>query len=147
MSFYENVFIARQDLTQAQVEALADHFAGILEAQGGKVKNREFWGLRSLAYRIKKNRKGHYVYFTLDTPAPALLEMERNQHLHEDVLRHMSIRVEELEEGPSIMMRKRDDRDLPEREFRDGPPRRDDRKDDRLRPRGTASDELEGAVA
>ncbi|MBX6323307.1 MAG: 30S ribosomal protein S6, partial [Rhodospirillaceae bacterium] len=104
MSFYENVFIARQDLSGAQAEALADHFAEILSQNGGTVTKREYWGLRTLAYRIKKNRKGHYVLLNLDAPAAAVQEMERNMRLHEDVLRHLTVRVDELEEGPSAML-------------------------------------------
>ncbi|HEX2581895.1 MAG TPA: 30S ribosomal protein S6 [Dongiaceae bacterium] len=137
MSYYETVFIARPDVTAAQVEGLADHFAGILASQGGEVRVREFWGLRNLAYRIKKNRKGHYVFFGIEAPAAAIQELERTLRLHEDVLRHLALRVDELEDGPSIMLRKRDDRELPGgREGRDGAPReREGRRDDRLRPR------------
>ena len=100
MAFYENVFIARQDLAQAQVDALADQMTELLKGLGGEVKKREYWGLRSLTYRIKKNRKGHYVYLGLDCSGAALTELERQLRLNEDVLRFLSVRVEEaFEEG------------------------------------------------
>jgi small subunit ribosomal protein S6 len=116
MPFYEHIFIARQDVQTQQVDAIADDFTKIIEANGGKVAAREYWGLRSLTYRIKKNRKGHYVMLNLDAPPAALAELERNVRLNEDVLRYMSIRVDALEEGPSIMMQKPRD----ERPRRDG---------------------------
>lgn len=104
MAYYESVFIARQDVSAPQVESLADGFAAVIEENGGKVTKRESWGLRGLAYKIKKNRKGHYVLFNLDAPAEAVHEMERQMRLNEDILRHMTLRVDELEEGPSIQM-------------------------------------------
>jgi small subunit ribosomal protein S6 len=107
MPYYENIFIARQDVTSAQVEGLTEHFAGIVAAQGGNVTKKEFWGLKSLSFRIKKNRKGHYVLLNIDAPAAAVLEMERNMRIHEDVLRHLTVRVEALEEGPSAMLQSR----------------------------------------
>jgi small subunit ribosomal protein S6 len=107
MPFYENVFIARQDISAAQVEALADTFTGIVTAQGGQVTKREYWGLRNLSYRIKKNRKGHYVLFNLDAPPPAVNELERNMRINEDVLRYITVRVDALEEGPSAVMQSR----------------------------------------
>src|SRR5258708_19649616 len=107
MQFYENVFIARQDMSAAQVEALADTFTGIVAAQGGQVTKREYWGLRNLAYRIKKNRKGHYILFNLDAPPPAVNELERNMRINEDVLRYITVRVDALEEGPSAVMQNR----------------------------------------
>jgi small subunit ribosomal protein S6 len=114
MPFYENVFIARQDVTAAQVEALTEHFAGIVAAQGGNVTKREYWGLKSLSYRVRKNRKGHYTLINVDAPAAAVIEMERNMRIHEDVIRHLTVRVDALEEGPSAMLqsksRDRDDR-------------------------------------
>ncbi|MGZ8995606.1 MAG: 30S ribosomal protein S6 [Rhodospirillales bacterium] len=146
MSFYECVLIARQDISAPQAEALADTFAKVLEENGGKVTKREHWGLRSLTFRIKKNRKGHYVLFNIDAPAAAVHEMERQLRLSEDILRHMVVRVEALEEGPSAMLQSRagrDDRgrgDRGDRGGRDDRPRRDDRgredrgRDDRGRP-------------
>ena len=117
MPYYENIFIARQDVTSAQVEALTEHFSGIVTAQGGNVTKKEFWGLKSLSFRIKKNRKGHYVLLNIDGPAAAVQEMERNMRIHEDVLRHLTVRVEALEEGPSAMLQSRGrDRDGRERE-------------------------------
>lgn len=110
MPYYESVFIARQDIPATQVEALATQFADIVKANGGKVAKTEQWGLRNLAYRIRKNKKGHYVLFNLDAPAAAVNEMERNMRLHEDILRFLTVKVEALEEGPSVMMR-RDDRE------------------------------------
>lgn len=110
MPFYESVFIARQDISPAQAEALADTFTGILKERGGDVTKREYWGLRSISYRIKKNRKGHYILLNVDAPPAAVHEMERNMRLNEDVLRFMTVRVEELEAGPSMMMQRREER-------------------------------------
>jgi small subunit ribosomal protein S6 len=122
MPFYESVFIARQDISPAQAEALADTFTGILKERGGDVTKREYWGLRSISYRIKKNRKGHYILLNVDAPPAAVHEMERNMRLNEDVLRFMTVRVDELEAGPSMMMQRREERgDRGDR----GPRRRD----------------------
>lgn len=104
MAFYETVFIARQDLSSAQVEDLTKLFTGILTKEGGKVAKTENWGLRQLAYRINKNRKGHYVLIESDTAPAAVLEMERNMRIHEDVLRYMTIKLEELSKGPSAIL-------------------------------------------
>ena len=106
MPFYESVFIARQDIAANQVEALATTFTEIVTANGGKVTKTEQWGLRNLAYRINKNKKGHYVMFNIDAPPAAIAEMERNMRINEDVLRFMTVAVEELEEAPSAMLRK-----------------------------------------
>ena len=115
MPLYEHVFLARQDLAQAQVDTLAENATKILTDNGGSVIKNESWGLRGLAYRIQKNRKAHYVMLEIDAPAPALAELERQTGLNEDVLRFMTIRVDAHEAGPSVMMRKnerggRDDR-------------------------------------
>jgi len=110
MSFYENVFIARQDLSPAQVDALADTFTALITEKGGEVKKRESWGLRNLTFRIRKNRKGHYVLFNLDAPPAAVQEMERTMRLNEDVIRFLTVKVDELEEGPSAVLQRRDDR-------------------------------------
>ena len=116
MPFYECVLIARNDVTQQQVEAVADQVATQLETEGGSVAKREYWGLRSLSYRIKKNRKGHYMLLGLDALPASVKEVERQLSLNEDVLRFMTIRVDKLEEAPSaILARKSDDR---ERSFR-----------------------------
>jgi len=106
MPFYETVFIARQDLSEAQVKELTDGYSKIITDNGGKVTKVENWGLKSLAYKINKNRRGFYVLIETDTPAPALHEVERNMRLNEDILRFMSIKLDELTDGPSIMMDK-----------------------------------------
>ena len=110
MRLYESVFIARQDITSAQVEAMADEFAEIITSAGGSIKKREYWGLRSLAYRIKKNRKGHYVMFNMETGSEALREYERIMGLNEDILRFLNLQIEEVEDGPSIMMQAKTER-------------------------------------
>ncbi len=116
MPLYECVLIARNDVTQQQVEAVADTIAAQLEGDGGSVPKREYWGLRSLSYRIKKNRKAHYMLLGLDAKPATITEMERQLRLNEDVLRFMTVRVEAIDEAPSaILSRKSDDR---ERSFR-----------------------------
>ncbi len=120
MPLYEHVFLARQDLAQAQVDTLAENATKILTDNGGKVVKTETWGLRGLAYRIQKNRKAHYVMLEVDAPAPAVAELERQTGLNEDVLRFMTIKVDAHEAGPSVMMRKNDrDRERGERGGRD----------------------------
>ena len=104
MPFYENVFITRQDLTPAKVKELADKFAKVVKDNGGIVAKTEDWGLRDLAYKIQKNRKGYYTLLVLDAPATAVIEMERLMRLDENVLRHLTIKVDALEEGPSAML-------------------------------------------
>jgi small subunit ribosomal protein S6 len=108
MPFYEHVYLARQDLAPAQVEALTEAFTKIVADTGGEVKSNEYWGLRNLAYRIAKNRKAHYVLLNIDGPAAAVQELERQVALNEDVIRYQTIRVEALESGPSAMMKKSD---------------------------------------
>jgi small subunit ribosomal protein S6 len=108
MPLYEHVFLARQDLAQAQVDALAENATKIVEAQEGKVTKVENWGLRNLAYKIAKNRKAHYVLLNIDAPAGTVAELERQTQINEDVIRYMTIRVDELEGVPSVMMRKSD---------------------------------------
>jgi small subunit ribosomal protein S6 len=108
MPQYEHVFLARQDLAQAQVDALAENATKIIADNGGKVVKTETWGLRGLAYRIAKNRKAHYVMLDVDAPPAALAELERQTGINEDVIRYMTIRVEDHEKGPSAMMRKQD---------------------------------------
>src|SRR5215218_11280865 len=120
MPLYEHVFLARQDLAQAQVDALAENATKIITDHGGSVVKTETWGLRGLAYRIAKNRKAHYVLLEIDAPAPAVAELERQTGLNEDVLRFMTIKVDAHEKGPSVMMRKNDrDRERGERGGRD----------------------------
>lgn len=137
MALYEHVFLARQDVSGQQADALVEQYKGVIEAGGGKVGRVENWGLKSLTYRIKKNRKAHYLLMDIDAPADAVKEMERQMRINEDILRYMTIRVEAHEEGPSAMMQKRDRDDRPRRGDRDdrGPRRpRDDRpRDDRPR--------------
>ncbi len=136
MPLYESVFVARPDITAAQVETLTEELKGIIDQNGGSVGRAEYWGLKTLAYRIKKNRKGHYSLLNLDAPPAAVSEMERNMRLNEDVLRFMTIRVDELEEGPSVMMQSRGrDRDRGDRGDR-GSRGRDDRP-----PRAKAADD------
>jgi small subunit ribosomal protein S6 len=107
MAFYECVFIARQDVSGTQVEGLIETLAGLIAEQGGQVTKREYWGLKNLAYRIRKNRKGHYALLNIDAPAAAVQEMERTMKINEDVLRFLTVRVESLEEGPSVAMQGR----------------------------------------
>jgi small subunit ribosomal protein S6 len=111
MSFYESVFIARQDISSAAAEALGDRFAAIITENGGSVTKKEFWGLRNLTYKIKKNRKGHYVLFNIDAPSPAIQEMERQMRINEDILRFLTVKVEELEAGPSAVVQSRTSRE------------------------------------
>lgn len=155
MALYESVFIARQDISAPQVEALADQFTKVVTDGGGNVAKREYWGLRGLSFRIKKNRKGHYMLLNIDAPAPAVHEMERQMRINEDILRYLTVRVEELEEGQSAVLQNRGREDRPRREFGDRPPRRDfgDRGDrpprrdrDDSAPRGDFSSD-EGAAS
>lgn len=132
MALYESVFIARQDISTSQAEALTDGFAEIVTNNGGTVTKKEYWGLRNLAYRIKKNRKGHYTLLNIDGPTAAISELERNMRIHDDVLRYMTVRVDELEEAPSAVLRSREDRGT-----RGGRGRRDEGP---RRPRGEFSD-------
>jgi small subunit ribosomal protein S6 len=136
MALYEHVFLARQDLAQAQVDALAEMVTNIVTEGQGKVVKTESWGLRSLAYRIAKNRKAHYVMIDIDAPGTVVAEIERQLGINEDVIRYMTVRVDALEQGPSAMMRRGDrerergrgDRgDRPDRGPREDRPRRDDR--------------------
>jgi small subunit ribosomal protein S6 len=152
MPLYEHVYLARQDVSAQQVEELTAQFKGVIEGMGGKVAKTEYWGVKSLTFRIRKNRKAHFTLMNVEAPSAALAEVERLQRINEDILRYLTVRVEELEEGPSAMMRKVDrDRERDERRgdrfgdrgdrfgdrgdrFGDRPPRRD-RDDDRGRPR------------
>jgi small subunit ribosomal protein S6 len=106
MPLYEHVFLARQDLAQAQVDALAENATKIITEHGGKVEKTETWGLRSLAYKIAKNRKAHYVMLDVDAPAPAIAELERQSNINEDVIRFLTLKVDAHEAGPSAMMRR-----------------------------------------
>jgi small subunit ribosomal protein S6 len=134
MPLYEHVYLARQDLSAQQIDELTGQFKGVIEQLGGSVQKVEYWGVKSLSYRMRKNRKAHFTLLNIDAPPAAVAEIERQERINEDVLRSLTIRVDELEAGPSAMMRKsdRDDR----RDGRDGRDGRDDRRgDDRRRDR------------
>ena len=145
MPLYESVFIARNDITQAQVDAVADQVATILTEQGGEVKKREYWGLRGLAYRIKKNRKGHYMLLGIDASPAAMQEVERQLGLNEDVLRVLTLRIEAIDEAPSAILSRRGEERDRDRGFRGPRPpgrftsgrrdRGDEREEFRARPR------------
>ena len=142
MPLYESIVIVRQDVTAAQVDALADGFSEILTKNGGSIERREYWGLRTLAYRIKKNRKGHYVLFNIDAPSESVQAMERNIRLNEDVLRYMTIRIDEARPDPSPIMQGKGDRerDRADRSQRHGGPRgRPDRSAAGAAPAATAA--------
>ncbi len=121
MALYEHIFIARQDISQQQVETLTGQFKNVVTSLGGKVGKVEYWGVKSLAYRMKKNRKAHFTLMNIDAPPAAVAELERQESLNEDILRTLTLRVEELEEGPSAQLRKRDDDERGERGDRRGP--------------------------
>ncbi len=118
MPLYEHVMIARQDLSNTQAEGLIEHFGTVLADNGGNLVDSEYWGVKTMAYKINKNRKGHYAFMKTDAPAPAVQEMERLMRLHDDVMRVLTIKVKKHDEGPSIQMQKRDDRDRGERRER-----------------------------
>ncbi len=123
MPLYEHVFMARQDVSAQQVETMTEQFKGIIEAAGGTISKIEYWGVKSLAYRIKKNRKAHFALMNISAPAAGVAEMERQMKINEDVIRFMTIKVEKLEEGPSAMMQRREREERRDRE-------RGDRRDD-----------------
>jgi small subunit ribosomal protein S6 len=132
MALYENVFIARQDVPATQVEALTTQFSELVTAQGGTVSKKEYWGLRSLTFRIKKNRKGHYTLLNIDAPSAAVKELERTMSINEDIIRVLTVRVDALEEGPSAVMQRSSEKsdrpggDRPDRGgWSDRPPRRE----------------------
>lgn len=118
MPLYESVFIARQDIPAQEVEALTERFQGIVSELGGEIARHEYWGLKSLAYRIKKNRKGHYTMLQMEAPSAAIQEMERNMRISEDVLRYMTVRIDAVDEEPSSMMQTRSAREERRREER-----------------------------
>ena len=129
MPLYEHVYLARQDASAQQVEELTGQLQGIVEQLGGKVTKNEYWGVKSLSYRMRKNRKAHFTLLNIDAPPAALAEIERQERLNEEVLRYITVRVDEHEDGPSAMMRKaerdrdRDERRGDRRRDRDGPRR------------------------
>ena len=120
MALYEHVYLARQDVSAQQVEELTNQLTQVLADNGGKVAKNEYWGLKSLSYRIRKNRKAHYTLLNIDAPHAAVAEMERQMRINEDILRFITIRVDALEEGPSAMMQKRDRDDRDDRDGRGG---------------------------
>ncbi len=129
MPLYEHVFMARQDVSSQQVDTLTEQFKSIVEENGGSVGKTEYWGLKSLAYKIKRYRKAHYQLMNIDAPHSAVAEMERQMRLNEDVVRFLTLRVDELEEGPSVVVQNRggrDDRRGPRRDRQDRPPRSSD---------------------
>jgi small subunit ribosomal protein S6 len=132
MPLYEHVMIARQDLSNAQAEGLIEHFGTILADNGGKVLESEYWGVKTMAYKINKNRKGHYAFLRTDAPSAAVQEMERLMRLHDDVMRVLTIKVDAHEEGPSAQMQKREERgdrgDRPDRGDRGDRPERRERR-------------------
>jgi small subunit ribosomal protein S6 len=131
MPFYEHVILARQDLSAQQVEELTAQLSGVIAQMGGKVSKPEYWGLKSLTYRINKNRKAHMTLLNIDAPPAAVNEIERQERLSEDVLRYLTIRVDTLENGPSAMMRKAD---------------RDERRGERRTRRDELGDDIEDTV-
>jgi small subunit ribosomal protein S6 len=131
MPLYEHVFLARQDVSAQQVEGMTEQFKSVIEAHGGAIEKIEYWGLRSLTYRIKKNRKAHYALLNINAPSAAVIEMERQMGISEDILRFLTIRVDELEEAPSAMLQRRE---------RDE--RRDRERDDRRAPRREGGEEF-----
>jgi small subunit ribosomal protein S6 len=143
MALYEHIYLARQDISAQQADALTARFKAVIESFGGKVEKVEYWGVKSLAYRIKKNRKAHFSLLNIDAPPAALAEMERQMGINEDVIRFMTVRVEALEQGQSAMMRKRDDDDRHDRGDRGRGSRaeRGERASRRPRDEATASDE------
>jgi small subunit ribosomal protein S6 len=140
MQCSEHTLIARQDLSPQQAQALADTYAGVLSEHGAEVTKTEYWGLRNLSYRIRKNRKGHYLHLNLRAPADAITELERQERLSDDVLRYLTVKVDELEEGPSVVMQSRSSREeRTRRSHDDDRPRR--AHDDGERPRRSRDDE------
>jgi small subunit ribosomal protein S6 len=138
MPLYEHVYLARQDLSAQQVEELTAQLTAVIEQMGGKIAKNEYWGVKSLTYRIKKNRKAHMTLFNVDAPPAAINEIERQERLNEDVLRYLTVRVEAHEEGPSAMMRKSDRDDRGDRGGGGGGGRFRDRDDRPRRPRDDA---------
>ena len=154
MALYEHVYLARQDVSAPQVEALTEQLKATIAANGGSVAKVEAWGLKSLAFRIKKNRKAYFTLLNIDAPAAAIVELERQLGLNEDVIRYLTLRVDEHEAGPSAMLRKRDDSERDERGGRargDRPDRgerndRPDRAERPERPRRPRDDAQAGAI-
>ena len=129
MALYEHVFIARQDISNAQAESLIEHFGQVLKDNGGTVVDTEYWGLKTMAYKINKNRKGHYAFVKSDAPSAAVQEMERLMRLHDDVMRVMTIKVDVHEEGPSAVLQAKSSRDERRGRRDDGDRNRDGNRD------------------
>jgi small subunit ribosomal protein S6 len=140
MRCYEHTFIARQDLSAQQAQALAESYAAVVAEHGGEVTKNEYWGLRNLSYRIKKNRKGHYLHLNLKAPAAAIDELERQERLSDDVIRYLTVKVDELDEKPSILMQVRSSREERARRSFDDRDRRPGERDDRERRPGERDD-------
>ena len=136
MPLYESTFIARQDISSQEVENLTQQFSQIIKDNGGNVVKHEYWGLRTLAYAVKKNRKGHYVMLVIDAPSDAVKEMERNMGIHDDILRNVSVRLESITEGPSFMISNRDEGGRP---ARPGSYQPRGRRDDAAKPDSTGA--------
>jgi small subunit ribosomal protein S6 len=155
MRCYEHTFIARQDLSPQQAQGLADTYAGLVTEHGGEVTKNEYWGLRNLAYRMRKNRKGHYLHLNLKADAATIDELERQERLSDDILRYLTVKVEELDDGPSVLMHARTSREERSRRHDDGRRDRDDRprdrddrprdRDERPREERSRRDEAQGA--
>lgn len=152
MRCYEHTLIARQDLSPQQAQALADTYSGVLTEHGGEVTKTEYWGLRNLSYRIKKNRKGHYLHLNVRAPAEAIAELERQERLSDDVLRYLTVKVDALDEGPSILMQSRSSREERSRRPHDDDERPRRAREEEERPRrargeGAKSEQTETAAA
>jgi small subunit ribosomal protein S6 len=145
MALYEHIYLVRQDVTAPQVEALTETLKTLIAANGGSVAKVEAWGLKSLAFRIKKNRKAYFTLLNIDAPSAAIVELERQLSLNEDVIRYLTLRVDEHEAGPSAMLRKREESDRDDRGGRGPRPDRGDRGDRPDRPRRPRDDAQAGA--
>jgi small subunit ribosomal protein S6 len=141
MRCYEHTLIARQDLSPQQAQGLAETYSGVLTEHGGEVTKSEYWGLRSLSYRIKKNRKGHYLHLNVRAPAEAIAELERQERLSDDVLRYLTVKVDALDEGPSVLMQSRSAREERPRRSHDDDERPRRSHDDDERPRRSHDDD------
>jgi small subunit ribosomal protein S6 len=145
MALYEHIYLVRQDVTAPQVEALTEQLKALIASNGGSVSKIEAWGLKSLAFRIKKNRKAYFTLLNIDAPSAAIVELERQLSLNEDVIRYLTLRVDEHEAGPSAMLRKREESDRDDRGGRGPRPDRGDRGDRPDRPRRPRDDAQAGA--
>ena len=154
MPFYESVLIARQDISTPQVDSLTEELTKVIEDQSGKVVKMEYWGLRSLAYKIRKNRKGHFILFGIDGPSSVTMELERRMRLNEDVLRYLTVKVDAIDDGPSVMMQRGPGRD--DRPGRDGghqrheraaPPQRTEPAMDAVTPKPDTDEDVVAPIA